>query len=483
MIIWILLLILLLILVVLVARTFMFRSRQLRGVTADELPFDQEKAVKRLSGAIQIKTLSFAESGEVDGRPFDEFHQYIERHFPNVHRVLKRETIAGHSLLYTWMGKNTAKLPVLLMAHIDVVPVVEEEGKPWTRPAFSGEVFDDFIWGRGTLDDKGSLMSILEAVEALLENGFTPERTVYLAFGHDEEVGGDKGAAKIAETLQTRGVRLEYVLDEGGSVVESFIGNLDVAVIGIAEKGYVTVKLTAEGVGGHSSQPPEHTAIGVLAEAIRNIEAHPRPLRTDGVLSTMLDYIGPEMSFGLKLVLANRWLFNPLLKAVLSNKASLKAMMHTTRAFTLVSGGIKDNILPSSASAWVNCRILPGETVEETADFIRKAANNPELKIEIGEEINIDPSPVSSIDSQPFQWIQKSVSQIFPQAVAAPYLVLGGTDSKHFQPLTEAVFRFSPSAFHVDDLSTMHGRNERIGVLSYRNMVRFYMQLLKNTME
>ena len=470
------------ILAVVFARTALFHSRQMHALTADDIRINLDLAVKRLSGAIRIRTLSFVEIGEVDSEPFICFREYLEKQFPLVHARLKREIIAENSLLYTWQGKDSTLLPVLMMAHMDVVPVVEEAGKPWTQPAYGGDVQDGFIWGRGTLDDKGSLLGLLEAVENLLENGFTPQRTLMLTFGHDEEIGGIKGAAAVSQVLTDRGVRFEYVLDEGGAIVDEFIGKMSVAALGIAEKGYVTVKLTKEGDGGHSSQPPEHTTIGQLSAAIQRIEAHPRGLHPGGVLGLMLDYLGPEMSFPVRLFLANRWLFGPLVNWFLVRQPSIKPMMQTTQAVTMISAGIKDNILPPSASAAVNCRILPGETVEQMVQHLRKSANDADLKVEPILDFCVEPSPISPISSRAFLDVQKSISQIFPKTIVAPYLVLGGTDSKHFQNLSESVFRFSPTAMHVSDLARLHGRDERISVKAYQDSIIFYVQLMKNTL-
>ena len=466
--------------VVLLVRTAWFHSHQMRHLIADDIQIEIGPAAKRLSGAVQIRTLSFEENGEVDPAPFLGFRAYLEQQFPRIHAALKKEVLAGDSLVFIWAGTDASLKPVLLMAHSDVVPVLDESGSPWTCPPYSGEIKDGFIWGRGTLDDKGSLMGILEAVEYLLEKEFIPKRTVMLAFGHDEEVGGLKGAAVVAAALAERGVTLEFILDEGGAVVQGLFGKLVVAALGIAEKGYVTVKLTMEGRAGHSSQPPAHTTIGLLADAIRQVESHPHPLKLAGVVASMLDYLGPEMPFHNRMVLANHWLFAPVLTQMLGDVPSTRAMMHTTQAVTMIAGGYKDNILPPTALAAVNCRILPGETVEQTVDYLRKITANPALKVEPVPGFCNEPSAISDNHSPAFRLIQKSISQVFPQAVVAPYLVTGGTDSKHFVQLSQAIFRFSPMMMTTDDLQRIHGRDERVALKAYEDMIRFYVQLLMN---
>jgi carboxypeptidase PM20D1 len=476
----VLLLIVVVVIIVLV-RTYLMKSRQVRGLKADDIGVNIDEAALHLSEAIQIPSLSFVEEGEVDSRPFTRLRTLLEKQFPRVHAALKKEIIAGDSLLFTWVGSNPDLKPVLLMAHMDVVPVLDEPGNPWTEPPFSGNIKDGFIWGRGSLDDKHALMGILEAVEYLLGQGVVPQRTVMLAFGHDEEVGGLKGAAAISSVLARRGVRLEFILDEGGAIVRGLFGNLTVAALGIAEKGYVTIKLTMEGKAGHSSQPPAHTTIGLLSAAIQMIEARPHPLKLQGVIATMLDYLGPEMRLFERLIMANRWLFAPLVTNFLAKQPSIKAMMHTTQAVTIIAGGTKDNILPPSASAAVNCRVIPGETVQQTVDFVRAAAGNPELKVEPVPGFCNEPSSISSVESPAFQLLQHSISQVFPEAVVAPYLVTGGTDTKHYADLSDAIFRFSPAVMTSEDLRRIHGRDERIGILVYKEMIHFYTQLLLNS--
>jgi len=466
---------------VVLARTFNVKSRQIHDVKADMIEIDSTLAASHLSNALQIQTLSFVEEGKVDSEPFRIFRGLLENHFPKVHAALKKEIIAGDSLLYTWTGTDPDLKPVLLLAHMDVVPVLVEPENPWTEAPFSGRIKDGFIWGRGSLDDKHCLMGILEAVEYLLAKGAIPRRTVMLAFGHDEEVGGLKGAAAISAVLTERNIHPEFILDEGGAIVNGLFGSLTVAALGIAEKGYVTIKLTSEGKAGHSSQPPVHTTIGLLSAAIQRIEAHPRPVKVEGVVASMLDYLGPEMLLLYRLAIVNRWLFGPLVNNFLSRQTYTRAMMHTTHAVTMIAGGTKDNILPPSASAAVNCRIIPGETVQQTVDYIKIIAGDPTLKVEPVSGFCNEPSPITSVESHAFHLLQRSIAQVFPKAVVAPYLVTGGTDTKHYAHLTDAIFRFSPAMLTNEDLARIHGRDERIGVQVYSEMIRFYIQLLLNS--
>lgn len=480
---WILLGIFLLILFILAVRLFQFKSRQVHERAAGEIHIDINQASSRLAGAVQIPTLSFNEAGAVDPEPFERFRSFLQTQFPLIHKTLQVEVIAEHSMLFTWTGSEPALAPVLFLAHSDVVPAADEPMNPWTYPPFSGQIADGFIWGRGTLDDKVSAMGIFEAIEYLLGSNMQPARTLMFAMGHDEEVGGLNGAVNIARVLSERNIKPEFILDEGGMVVDGMIGKLDLAVVGIAEKGYLTVKLSVDGKSGHSSQPPNHTAIGKLCGAIARLESNPFPLRSGGVMATMLDYVGPEMPLGMRLILANQWLLGGLINRMLSKQPAMNAMMRTTQAVTRINGGTKDNILPASASAAVNCRILPGESVQSTLAHIRAQITDPEIKIESVTDFCNEPSLISDVHSTSFAIIQKTISQVFPRVIVAPYLTVGGTDTKHYTQLTRQIYRFLPATIIASDLGRMHGRDERITMDSYHNVIRFYIQLMLNALK
>ena len=463
------------------ARTWTFRSRQLGKLMTDEIQVDIKGAANRLAGAVRIPTLSYNEGGEVNTEPFIRLRDFLETQFPLLHKNLKQEIIAGEGLLYTWQGTDVSLAPILLLAHSDVVPAVDEPGNAWTYPPFSGQIADGFIWGRGTLDDKVSVLGIFEAIEYLLIREIKPACTLLVAIGHDEEVGGLKGAGSLSKVLLDRGIKPDFILDEGGMLVQGMIGKLNLATVGIAEKGYVTIKLSAEGQAGHSSQPPTHTAIGKLCAAIQRVEAHPFPLRSGGVMATMLRYIGPEMPFGTRMALANWWLLGYFINQLLSKQPALNAMMRTTQAVTLISGGIKENILPSKATAAVNCRIIPGETIQETLKHMKAQVADANISLEPVPGFCNEPSPISAVDSPTFLMIQKTISQIFPEAIVSPYLTVGGTDTKHYTQLTHNIYRFLPVAILAGDLGRIHGRDERVSIAAYQNVIRFYIQLLINT--
>lgn len=462
-------------------RTALFRSRQLSVPPAPAVEVDADAAARRLAGAIRHPTISFEDPAAFDPGPFAALHRYLAESFPRVHAELVRETIGGASLLYTWQGSRSELPPMLLLAHLDVVPVEPGTESSWTVPPFEGRIHEGHVWGRGAIDDKASVLAILEAAEALLARGFRPERTILLAFGHDEEIGGRSGAARIAEVLQSRGIRPELVLDEGGLVAEGIVASLrrPVAFVGIAEKGYLNLELSVEAEGGHSSRPPSETAIGILARAIRRLEETPFPPRISGPTAKTLEFLGPEMPWANRLALANLWLFGPAVRRALASEPSTNATIRTTLAATIFQAGVKANVLPRKARAVVNLRILPGDTVEGVTAAVERRISDPRVRVTpLGEDID-EPSPVSSPDTPVFGALQRTIAEIFPEAVVAPYLTIGATDSRHYARLSPNVFRFLPLRLRREDLVRIHGRDERIAIANYVEMIRFYGRLIE----
>jgi carboxypeptidase PM20D1 len=466
---------------VLVARSATVKSRQIQAAPVKDLAVDARAAAGRLAGAIRFPTVSHENGQNVERAAFLGLHDYLQRSFPRVHAVLTRETVAGYSLLYTWQGSDPRLAPILLMSHQDVVPVEPGTEKDWTQPAFSGVIDGGWVWGRGTLDDKVGVMAILEAAETLLARGFQPQRTVYLAFGHDEEVGGHRGAAAIAALLARRGVRPQFIVDEGGFIVEGMVPGVaqPVAMIGTAEKGHLSVELVAEAVGGHSSMPPAHGAIGKLAAAVEKLEDHPMPARIEGATKASFDYLAPEMPFGPRLVLANLWLFAPLAERQFAADPAGNARIRTTTAATIFQAGIKENVLPHRARAVVNFRILPGDSIGAVLRHVRETVG-PEIRVSPTGITRTEPSPESDTGAPGFKLIQRTVAQVFPGTVVSPNLLSGGTDTKHYLRLCRNVYRFLPIRLKGEGLARLHGTNERVGVESYAEAVRFYAQLLRN---
>jgi carboxypeptidase PM20D1 len=463
-------------------RALTFPSRQPQATPVALEPLDTTGLAQRLAAALRFKTISYQDSSQFDAREFTGFQQYLRTTFPKLHAALKLEKVNGYGLLYEWIGSDTSLAPVLLLAHQDVVPVEPGTEAKWTEPPFEGRITAGYVWGRGALDDKGSLIATLEAVEHLVAAGAKPRRTVYLAFGYDEEVGGRRGAGQIAALLASRNVHPYFVLDEGGALTTGLIPGVGapVALVGIAEKGYVTVELTAHAAGGHSSMPPPQTAVGTLAAALTRLEDHPMPRAIRGPTAAMFDYLGPEMPLGPRLLLANRWLFGGTLAARFGATPQGDAMVRTTTAPTVLQAGVKENVLPSTARALVNFRILPGDSVAGVIEHVRGVVNDTTVDVRALEGNVTNASAVSDVEAEPFQLLARTIRQVIPGAVVTPWLVVGGTDSRHYGRLTPNVLRFVGAAIGPDDLRRVHGTDERVGVQAYANAVRVYLQLLRN---
>jgi carboxypeptidase PM20D1 len=467
--------------IVLVVKAVTISPKQVEVREAFPYKIDSMGVAQHLSEAIQIQTVSNQETSKTDVKQFEQFHKFLAKTYPSLHKKLKKEVVAGYALLYTWKGSDPSLKPMLLMAHQDVVPVEDLTKGEWKYPGFSGTIADGYIWGRGSLDIKNQLISIMEAVEFLINKGFVPKRTIYLAFGHDEEVGGE-GAKAIAKLLKERNVQLEYVLDEGGAIMEGMLPGVEspIALVGIAEKGYLTVKLTVKGQGGHSSMPPHHTALGILAQALVNVEKNPFPKNFDSPARQMFEYVAPHMKFPLRILFANMWCFKPLLKWQFEKSESTNAMIRTTAAVTMAGASEKENVLPTQAWAMINCRILPGETMDSTIAYLKKVIGNDAVAIEATPWSN-DPSPVSDIQAGSFTSIVTIARQINPDVITAPYLVLGATDSRHYNALTNQIYRFSPVKMNAEDLKRVHGINERISISDMGKSVKFFIALIEKT--
>ncbi|HUO80265.1 MAG TPA: M20 family peptidase [Steroidobacteraceae bacterium] len=461
--------------------TWRHGSRQLAVPAAPRVGLDEAAAAERLAGAVRFRTVSYETPSEESRAEFLRLHAYLARSFPHAHAALTRELVGGYSLLYTWPGREPAAKPILLMAHQDVVPVAPGTEGSWHAAPFAGEIRDGFVWGRGTWDDKGNLLAILEAVEMLAAAGFQPRRTLYLAFGHDEENGGLEGARAIAALLGSRGVRLGFVTDEGMLITDGMLPGLasPAALIGVAEKGSVTLSLTAVEAPGHSSMPGPRSAIGALAAALARLERAPLPASLSGVPAEMLATLAPEMSLPQRVALSNLWLFGPLVRAQLERTPATDAMLRTTTALTVVRGGNKDNVLPGEAVAHVNFRLLPGERIEQVVRHVRRAIHDERLRIEVVAGAT-EASPVAASDSASYRLLNRTIRELFPGVVVAPGLMIGGTDSRHMTAIADAVYRFSPVRARSADLARFHGTDERISIANYAELIRFYERLIRN---
>jgi carboxypeptidase PM20D1 len=438
---------------------------------------NSDSSAFHLSTAIQIKTVSYGDTLPIDTTEFLKFRKFLETSYPLVHSKLPRQTFNEFSYVYKWVGKDTTLNPYVLMGHMDVVPVEAIAESKWTVPSFSGAIKNDTIWGRGAVDDKVAVIAILESVEQLLAKNFTPNRTIYLAFGHDEEVSGKRGAKIISEWFKANNIKPALVLDEGGQIDQQHFKRINrpVAVIGTNEKGYANFDLTVEIAGGHSSMPAPETAIDVLNKALVTLRAQQMPGAITPTVQELINRTRPAEKFLNKVVLSNLWLFKPVVMGQFEKVKESNAMVHSTLVPTIIKAGIKDNVIPSIAKATVNCRILPGQTSEDVLAYVTKTINDERVVIKKQTISLMEPSAVSSFESEPFKKIENIIQTSVPNVIVSPFLMIGATDSRYFRSNSESVLNFSA----VQDVKGFHGIDERIGITDLHRMIYFYKELLK----
>ncbi|RIJ41549.1 M20/M25/M40 family metallo-hydrolase [Pontibacter oryzae] len=439
------------------------------------------RTVLKLAKAIRYKTISAVDPKKTNYSEFAKLHRCLQLSFPRVSDELQREVI-GHSLLYTWKGSNPQLKPILLSGHMDVVPVEQASAEAWEHPPFEGIVEGGYIWGRGTMDDKYRVVAMLEAVERLLEEGYKPDRTILLAFGHDEEVGGYEGAGDMSKHLANKGISLEAVFDEGLAVAENILPGVDqpIALIGTAAKGNINLKLTVVGPGGHSSVPPDETPIGILSQAIYKLQQQPFEPRLTPTTRETLEKLAPLLGAKYEFAMQHYGLFKGRVLKALSRDQATDALIRTKMAPTIINAGDKFNVLPREASAIINIRILNGENEETVLGHVRSAIGDERVRIE-RYGVYTPPSAVTPTNSALYGALEKTILEVYPEVVAAPALFPGATDSRHYANLTENIFRFAPQVVTREKAQLVHNVNERLAVDMLENCVLFYKLLLKNT--
>lgn len=443
---------------------------------AAPVPIDLPRAATHLAEAVRIRTVSHQDAAEDDHAEWDRFHAWLQATYPLAHARMTREVVASHTLVYTWPGSDPSLPAVLLMAHHDVVPVTPGTEGEWKHPPFDGVIAEGAVWGRGSIDDKGSLVGLFEGLEALARAGFQPRRTIIVVSGHDEEAGGS-GARAAAELLATRGVKAQFALDEGLAVVADFpLLGRPVALVGIAEKGYATLKVTAPAKGGHSSAPPPQTGVEILAKAVLAVTGRPFPLRFEGAPAQMVRALAPAAGTPVKVAVANEWLFRPLLVRKLAATPAGASMLHTTIAPTMLRGSPKENVLPQDAAAWINYRIAPGDTADEVMQRARAATRD--LPVQLAwEHPPYDPPPVSSSDSEAYRLIAALASDEGRTPVA-PGLVTATTDSRSMVKVAQDVYRFQPIVASLREFEMIHGTDEHLTLDNLRRTIEFYARLV-----
>ncbi|MGW5385927.1 M20/M25/M40 family metallo-hydrolase [Nocardia sp. NPDC003963] len=454
-------------------------STHLEAHPATGGPVDDATA-ERLAAALRCATVSREDPQARPGDPaadteFTRLAAHLERSFPRVHAELELE-LFGHSRLYTWRGADPSRTAAILLAHQDVVPA--DDPAPWTHPPFAGVVDEDFIWGRGAIDDKSRVLAVLEAVESALAAGLRPRHTIHLAFGHDEEVFGNDGAVRMAARLRELDVHADLLLDEGGVVTEGIVDEVTVpvATIMLGEKGYATVRLSVTDTGGHSSMPGRQTAVGRLARAVGRIQDHPMPLRVTPVVTDMLARLRPHLPATRRLLLGFAGAAGPVITRIMAAAPQTEALVRTTTAPTVIRGGVKANVLPQQAEALINFRILPGDTVDSVLAHCRRIVRDEQVGVELV-GMSSEPSPVTGPGPQ-FELIARLTRQVVPGAAVTTGLVPGATDARHYDDLAATRCNFAPIRLTAADLERIHGNDERLSRVNYARLIDFNRRLL-----
>ena len=460
-----------------VVRTLMHQPPASINTDLVEIELNEAALAERLSQSIQFQTISFQSPELKDQSQFSAFIDWVHTSYPRVHQSLDYIQL-NDTMLYRWPGSDASLQPILVTGHYDVVPVIPGSESQWQQPPFSGAIVDGLIWGRGALDDKSGVLGILEAVTYLLDAGHQPQRTVYLSFGHDEEIGGREGAAAVAAYLKDQGVQLAWSLDEGSFIFDGLIAGVDslVAAINVAEKGSITLDIVAAAEGGHSSMPPQTSAITDLARAITQLEEHPVPGGLEGLAADMFDNISRHMSFVPRVFFANQWLFGGLINDQLSGAPTTNAMLRTTTAPTMLSGSVKTNVLPIEAVATVNFRIHPRDSMDSIESYVTDLVASDSISVH--RRGGADASAVSDWKAPGFAIIAQSMREIHGDIPVAPGLMIAASDSRHYGKVADNAYRFNPIRLTPELLTGFHGTNEKIAVADYAQGVRGYIRII-----
>lgn len=460
---------------IILVRTFTFKPKANVKISDNEEVFDKERVVKNLQELVKCKTVSYHDKSLEDEKEFNKLYDLLPKLYPNVIKNCEKIELKARGLLFKWEGKKHDK-PAVMMAHYDVVPVNEEN---WVKPAFEGIIEDGVLWGRGSLDTKVTLNGVLSAGEHLMEQGFVPEQDIYFAFSGGEEIFGP-GAVEIVEYFKKQGVTPEMVVDEGGAVVQDIFPGVSepCGLIGIAEKGMMDVKFSIKTQGGHASAPKPHSPVVELSKACLNIENNPCDFHITKPVAEMFDTLGRRSSFVYKMIFANLWCFKGILnKLCKKSGGELNALNRTTIAFTQMSGSKASNVIPPEASMVVNIRLNPMDTVEGTLKYLKKQINNDKVNVELIYGMN--PSPISRTDCDSYKKVANSVASTWKGCIVSPYLMVQCSDSRHYGPISDKVYRFSAMDLTSEERATIHGNNERIRLETVHRAVEFYIRLMK----
>lgn len=459
---------------ILVVRALLFRPYPQAEVLPLVVEVDRDRAVENLASMVRCRTVSNDDHTLEDEAEFDKFRDLLRASYPLVHQHCEFRRVGRTALLYRWPGKSREK-PTVFMAHYDVVPAAEED---WEQPPFVGLIIDDHLWGRGTLDTKGTLCAIMEGAEHLLGQGYIPDNDIYLSFAGDEEVNGT-GAADIVDYLKEQRVRPHMILDEGGAIVEGAVPGVPgkCAMVGTGEKGKLHLRLSYKGKGGHASTPPPHSPVGVLARAVGKVEGKPLRFHLARPVREMFDILGRHAGFGLKLFYANLRLFAPLLNlAAKKMGGEINALVRTTVAFTKMQGSDAVNVFPPLASVEADVRMMEGSNSQLVMQDLQRRIGNATVQFEALETIEV--MPFSKTGTEPWHRLEEGILQIWPGTLVAPYLMLAASDSRQFTRISDNVLRFSGMELSAEERRMIHGTNERIPLDKIETTVKFFIGMM-----
>ena len=458
-------------------RTFMHTAAQAKPAEGEVILIDEIRAIENLAESIKFQTISYQEKEKFPQEEFNYFIEWAAKTYPEFHQALTLEKL-GHSLLFKWKGSDVTLSPILFEGHYDVVPIIPGTEDLWDEMPFSGTISNNRIWGRGALDDKSGVIGLMEAATYLIKNNFQPTRTVYFGFGHDEEIGGG-GAALITEKLREQGIQLHWSLGEGSFVNRGFFPGVDklIAPINVAEKGIMNLLIVAKADGGHSSTPPSRTAVTLLAEALMKLEKEPLPGSLEGLSAVMFDEVSKHMPFSYRFLFANRWLFGGIIESQMSSSPVINAMIRTTTAPTMLNGSIKSNVLPIEASALINFRLHPRDTIESVTDHVRRVVDSEDVEVRsLG---GMEASGISSWNSPGFEIVATSLNKVYGDVISVPGLMIAASDTRHYSKIADNSFRFNPFSIVPEDMTGFHGTNESIDIDSFVAGIKTYVEIIR----
>ncbi len=492
-------------LIVVLIKTFTYPFKKTNSKNTDGWKMiKDDSAIQRLSGGLKIPSVSAGELGDFDYSAFDTIKEYLKTSYPLVYENAEFEEVNKYGLVFRLKGSDPSLAPILFLSHTDIVPPgdadvkdknenifrpddpplppVSKVAEDWDFGPFSGAVANGRIYGRGTIDMKGMLFSLMESLNHLIKSKHIPKRDIYLAFGFDEEVGGQEGAAKIAAYFKGKNLMFDAVYDEGGLILEkgSVAGiNSEVAVIGCAEKGFLSVKIKVKGLGGHASMPPTESAIGKAAVIMQRLEHDQMKPMITPLINQFFTNIGGSMSFVNRMGIANQWLLKPVLLSQLTKNNSTNALVRTTTALTMMKGSDAPNVLSPEVEFVVNFRLLPGNTVQDVKEHIAKATKGFDVEIEEIDNVK-EASAVSPTDTKAFKLIEAAIKEIHPTAIATPYLTVGATDAYKYQIVSKNIYRFMPIKINDAEKQSIHSTNEYLSIENYMKMIHYFEYIMRN---